>query len=107
MSHPEVTKDTPEAQEAQEPLSAIEIAYDAVECMRIEMLSARELISVLRAIDRDMDSTQHIRQLCRAGMKAAEYVCEGLEAMADVFKVQLGQLQGEEVATDSAEVAHV
>lgn len=107
MSHPEVTKETPDAQGEQEPLSAVEIAYDAVECMRLELLSARELISVLRAIDRDMDSTQHIRQLCRAGMKAAEYVCEGLEAMGDVFKVQLGQLQGEEVATDSAEVAHV
>jgi len=107
MSHPEVTKETPDEQGGHEPLSAVEIAYDAVECMRLESLSARELISVLRAIDRDMDSTQHIRQLCRAGMKAAEYVCEGLEAMADVFKVQLGQLQGEEVATDSAEVAHV
>lgn len=107
MSHPEVTKDTPEAQEAQQPQSAVEIAYEAVECMRLELLSARELISVLRAIDRDMDSTQHIRQLCRAGMKSAEYVCEGLETLADVFKIQLDQLQGEEVAADSAEVAHV
>ncbi|WP_236213198.1 hypothetical protein [Metapseudomonas otitidis] len=106
MSHPEVTKETPEKQEAQEPQSAVEIACDAVECMRLELLSARELISVLRAIDRDMDSTQHIRQLCRAGMKAAEYVCEGLDAMADVFTVQLKELQGIGTSAQSAEVAH-
>ncbi|MDN4149745.1 hypothetical protein QYE80_32530 [Pseudomonas tohonis] len=106
MSHPEVTKESPNTQEEQAPQSVLEVAYDAVECMRLELLSARELISVLRAIDRDMDSTQHIRQLCRAGMKAAEYVCEGLEAMADVFNVQLGQLQAEAVATECEEVAH-
>lgn len=107
MSQPEITKEAHEAQGEQEPLSAVEIAYDAVECMRLELLSARELISVLRAIDRDMDSTQHIRELCRAGMKAAEYVCEGLDAMADVFTVQLEELQGLAAPTQSAEVAHV
>ncbi|EQM66182.1 hypothetical protein L682_26770 [Aquipseudomonas alcaligenes OT 69] len=97
MSHPENTKDT---HDEQVQLSALEIAQDAVECMSFEILNIRELISVLRAIDRDMDSTQHIRQLSRAGMKASELVCECLEHMSGVLKTQLAQL---EISESSAE----
>lgn len=98
MSHPENTKDTPDEQVR---MSALEIAQDAVECMRFEILNTRELISVLRAIDRDMDSTQHIRQLCRAGMKASELVCEGLEHMSNALKAQLAQLEQSEPSSEA------
>ncbi|EQM66165.1 hypothetical protein L682_26845 [Aquipseudomonas alcaligenes OT 69] len=104
MSHPEVTKDTPEAQA---PYTALKLARDAADCMRIEMLAVQDLVSVLRAIERDAESTEQIRQLCKVGSRAANVVLATIRELSGEFESVLVLLEAHGSIAEAEEVAHV
>lgn len=97
MSRPE---NTAAPAETQEPQTALEIAHELLDCMEAEILSIRELRSILVTVWAHADATDHIRDVVGAGINASHFVSNGLDALAFAFKEQLAALEHAEKAAE-------
>lgn len=102
MSQPENTSVPVEAQERR---PALEIAQELLECMEAEILQIRELRSILIAVWRDPEATEHIKHITGAGINASHFVSNGLDALASVFKEEIAALEPKAPAEELIHVA--